>query len=613
VKRLWLDLETYSTVDLRKATPYAYAEDPEFKILMCAWSNDGKNVHVAFTEREIFDIPGLWDEDVIKVAHNAPFERICLSAFGGMGVGHYLPAEMFHDTQAIAAELGYPQGLDALGKALGGEQKDSAGTALINLFCKPNRKGVRNTERTHPDKWKAFVDYCRQDVVTLIDVDHRLGDWPTDRERRVYLADQVINDTGIRIDVDLARAAVEAAENNQMVHELEFSSLTGVVNPGSTVQVMDWADAIGLDIGNLQKETIEKALSDETLDQPVKRALELRQELALVASKKFGTALTSVSPDGRLRGSFRFFGAHTGRWAGRGTQVHNLPREAFDNEADTELAIAELKAGEGASALDLKRLVRPLFRIDGAVVDYSAIEARVIAWLAGEDWALKAFYDGRDIYVETAKRMGNLTRAQGKVAVLALGFAGGINSLRVMGAKGDDDELKALVYQWRNANPHVVRLWRAMENAVEYGGKVGPQLNITRHGEDMALHLPSGRAIWYHGVRWEKYTIQTDEGKVQKEGWRYDDPKPPHRRIGTYGGRLTENATQAVARDILAEALVRLVDRGYKPVGHVHDEILLEDTSDVDEVTKVMCEVPDWATGLPIDGEGFSCRRYRKG
>jgi DNA polymerase len=241
----------------------------------------------------------------------------------------------------------------------------------------------------------------------------------------------------------------------------------------------------------------------------------------------------------------------------------------------------------------------------------------VVAWMANEGWALDAFRDGRDIYVETASRMSTpsntLSRFQGKVAVLALGYNGGVKSLRAMGAEGDAKALQQLVTTWRKANPRIVNLWGTMQNAVDSGGKVGPHIKVTRRGDSMKMHLPGGRAISYHGVKWERYRVKDDKtGRmIPKEGYRYNDPKRGGARIGTYGGRLVENATQAIARDILAEALVRLDDAGYPVIGHVHDEILVEST-DLKEITQLMTQVPRWARGLPLDGEGFVADRYRK-
>ena len=601
---LWIDIETYSPTELRTAGVYRYAEDPGFEILMAAWSADGETVHVAIGEDEVFNIPGLWDPYVMKVAHNAGFERICFTElshreFPELRGSGYLDPAYWRDTMAIGAALGYPRSLDKMAKALGAEQKDAAGTHLINWFCKPDRRtGKRRRPEDHPEKWAAFVEYCRQDVVTLIDVDRRLGSaWPYESEHRVWLVDQHINDRGMAIDVEMASAAVDAAEDNRMVQEVEISALTGVLNPGSTAQLLAWLQKSGLRIDNLQAATVEQVLEKRTLSTKQRRVLELRQDLALTASKKYVAALDTVSADGRVRGGFNFFGAHTGRWTGRGLQPHNLPRASLRDEAATDAAIMDLKMGLGGDAYTLKALVRALFTGPLTVVDYAAIEARVIAWLANERWALEAFYDGRDIYVETAERMGGLTRAQGKVAVLALGYNGSVGSLAAMGAKGTDDELMMLVNQWRRANPRIVGLWKSMERAFRNGGPVGPHITVERHGDDRHICLPSGRAIVYHECQFgERPTF------AGNRGFRQD----------TYGGRLIENVTQAVARDVLAEALVRLDAAGYPVVAHVHDEIIVE-SDEVDKISDIMTEQPSWGEGLPIDGEGFVCKRYRKG
>jgi DNA polymerase bacteriophage-type len=637
--RLWFDIETYSKVDLRKATPYAYSEDPDFEILMASWSVDGERVHdVVGHDRVINTLADLVaDPDVTKVAHNAAFERICMSAALGLPVGTYLGPSSWHDTLAVAGCLGYPQSLAKLAVALGAEPKDEAGTLLINWFCKPDRKGTRRRGEDHPERWEAFCRYCHQDVRTLIDVDRALGDFPTATERAVYLADQLINDTGMKIDVPMVRAAIQAADLNRMEQELELSGITGLAKPNNPNTLRAWFAEHDVPMDDMKAETVEAKLAEldalgET-SSPRRRALELRQELALTASKKFVAALDSVSADDRLRGSFRYFGAHTGRWSGRGAQPQNLPRHAFDNEADTELAIGELMAGERVPADDLKRMVRPMFLGPLTVVDYSSIEARVIAWLANEEWALEAFRAGRDIYVETAERMSTpsrkLNRSQGKVAVLALGYAGGAGSLRNMGAQGSDHELEMLKIQWREANSNIVMLWHALEAHLRRYIKdrhwrrypLDPArvrtAEIGSPGEpDHAyqLVLPSGRALTYRQPRWDDRLNRTGSGQpgdYRHKELSFDDPRRGWRER-TYGGKLTENITQAVARDVMAEALVRLTDAGFRVVGHVHDEILVEGHHK-DEVERIMTQVPSWAEGLPIDGEGFVCNRYRKG
>lgn len=619
-QRLWLDLETRSRINLKKSNAYRYVEPgTDFKILMCAWSTDKKNVHMAFTEEEIRAIPGLFDDDVMKVAWNAAFERISLSAFVGLPVGRYLNPESFDDPMVISAERGYPQKMEFAAKALGAQEKDSAGTRLINLFSKPNRKGEFNDEHSHPKEWKEFVEYCRQDVFTLIDLDERLGDWPAPEERERWIADQRINDAGIPVDLEMAAKAVETAEDNAFGQDIEFIQLTGVKNPNSGIQVLKWLRSQGVHIDNLQAKTVEKLLLDPELDPTVRQVLELRQELALVAAKKFLAAMGSVNSDGRLRGALHFFGAHTGRWAGRGVQIHNLPRATLAEKNDPDevidakiqAAVDNLKAGGGADAYTLKALVRAMFTGPFTVVDYSAIEARVIAWLAGEEWALQAFRDGRDIYVETGDRMGGMSRQEGKVAVLALGYGGGVDALRVMGAEGTDTELEFLRDQWRQSNPNIKSFWYELENAFRYGErKVGDHLYVAKDGSDRYIELPNGRSVGYHRLK----------GKMEMTPWgkpkmriSYASPQIPGRRVWTWGGTLAENITQAVARDVLAEALVRLQEHGHEVVGHVHDEALILGTPSIEEITEIMVDPPAWSTGLPIAAEGFQCPRYRKG
>jgi DNA polymerase len=644
--RLHIDIETRSRVDLRKSGVYRYVRCPDFRILMASWSLDGSPIRTALTYDEIWDIPGLWDPGVTKVAHNAAFERVCFSevanrAFGEPHMGFYLPPEQYHDTMAVAAEYGYPQQLEKLAPALGAPPKDSVGTRLINIFCKPNRAGGWNDHTTHPMEWLDFIAYCEQDVDTLAHVDAALGDFPTETERAVYFADQRINDRGIAIDVPLAQEAFRIGQANTAAQKARVTELSGIVNPKSVQQVNAWLEEREWPLANLRAETVEaELLMSEVLPPDVREVLEIRQELALAAPAKFASALAS-HVDGRIRGSLRFFGAHTGRWSGRGTQPQNLPRLAFDNPIAESEAILTAMMGGTISSEELKKLVRPLFVGPFTVVDYRAIEAFVIAWLAGEEWVLEAGRDRtRDIYVETADRMGGLTRAQGKIAVLALGFGGGPGSLRVMAGSDDDIVLEGelagkhrniapqnsidrnapvnmliklapddVLYQlfvnpWRDANPRIVGLWRHLEEALKSGGPAGEHLYVERDGSDRLLRLPSGRAICYRKVGFRRDT----------EGRRYLSFRDPRGMPSkTYGGRLAENATQAVARDLLAEALVRLETRGYPVAAHVHDEILVEGEHDVTAISKIMCELPGWAAGLPVDGEGFVCQRYRKG
>lgn len=617
-RELFLDIETYSRVNLKDSNAYRYVEDDEFQILMCAYALGDDPVQLALGEEEIFAIPGLWDPDVLKVAHSAAFERVCFSAMAWarreLPRGTYLSPKEYDCSAALAGVLGYPQKLENLGAALDGEKKDTAGTRLISLFCKPNRKGERNLPEDYPQEWEDFGRYCIQDVVTHRSAYRQMGGWPVKAEREAYLADQVINDTGIAVDRELAEAAVEVADNNRMVQELEISSLTGVQNPGSNAQLQAWLQESGLRVPNMQADTITSLLARPDLTPTQRRVLQLRQELALVAAKKYVRATKSLSSDGRLRGQFQFFGAHTGRWSGRGVQIQNLPsatlrpEEGGDVDAFIAAHVLDVKMGLGANAHTLKALVRAMFTGPFTVVDYAAIEARVVAWLAGEQWALDAFAEGRDIYVETAERMGGLTRKEGKVAVLALGYNGGIKSLRAMGAEGDDDKLQRLVYQWRDANENIVALWADLQSAFRVGGRAG-RLRVERDGRDRYLVLPSGRSIAYRDVR-ERWATNQWSRRVRQLS--FSSPQTYPARMDTYGGRLTENVTQAVARDILSEALVRLLQAGHRVVGHIHDEILVEGESSVEEVTRLMVQPPTWSTGLPLSAEGFVCPRYRK-
>lgn len=632
-----LDIETYSSVDLTRFGAYAYAASPDFKILMCAWGIDDDPITVATNQLDIYSIPGLWDNSVLKVAHNAPFERICFSRMArGMlelEPDEYLDPEHWHDTAAISALRGYPRKLEKVAKALGGEEKDGAGTRLINLFCKPQR--AFNYERAYlpeekPKEWAEFIEYCRQDVVTHRDVHRRLGGWPNDRERQIFLTDQRINDRGIKLNVELAKAAYEARTRNNEVAGREIMELTGASTPNALAQIKKWLVSKGSSMPDMKADTIEAELKKPGRDPQVRRVLVLRQELGLIAPQKYEVALQSVLADGRVRGQFMYHGAHTGRWSGRGIQLHNLPRHSFksaieikckedekrarkDIEIKTIMAQLDLLLGYGASTDDLKKLVRSMLVGPFTVVDYSAIEARVLAWLAGEQWVLDAFYRGEDLYVVQAAKMSTpskkMDRRDGKIAVLALGYQGAIGSLQVMGAEGTETELLTLVRAYRESVPKIVELWDDMGTAFRRGGEIGAGfINVEKDGLDRIVHLPSGRDIIYHGF---KMITKADKYGRDKVVPSFIDPRSGF-RSATYGGRLVENVTQAVARDVMADAMVRLDAAGYAPVAHVHDEVVVEG-DDLPGVTKIMTEVPDWAPGLPIDGEGFVAPFYIKG
>lgn len=630
MRELHLDIESYSDVDLKKYGVYPYSASPNFKILMCSWAFDDDPVEVAIGGLEIWEAFGdaLTDPDVIKIAQNAAFERICFSRWLGLPHDEFLPVEQWHDTAAVAAQRGYPRSLMPLSVALGGEKKDEAGTRLINLFCVPKKEfGYQRAylPEEKPEDWKAFCEYNRQDTVTSRDVHRRLGWFPTEREQEIYRVDQHINDRGIKFDRTLAEAAEEETEENYRRDGDELMRITGVSTPGALQQIRDWLATKGVDLPDMKAETIDAALEGSPgMDPKARRVLILRQNLALVAVKKFGAALQAGGEDDRLRGQFMYHGAHTGRWSGRSVQLHNMPREQFEYKDEhgekhpdhlaMSAAVVDLLLGFPANMLTMKKLVRSMLLLDGTVFDYSSIEARVIAWIFDETWALEAFRANRDIYVETAKMMTAMlsrpvpfTRSEGKVAVLALGFQGAINSLRVMGAKGSDEELLQIVRGFRAANSNIQEGWYEVGDAFMKGGKVGRFITIEADGSDRRIVLPSGRAIEYHGYK--TVWVQTQYGR--KPAPTFIDPAKGF-RSRTYGGRLTENIVQGIARDVMADALVRLDQRGLRPVGHVHDEILAE-TKDTELVKKTMIEQPIWAPGLPIDAAGFTTYRYMKG
>jgi DNA polymerase len=610
VRTVFLDIETFNHLDLRKTAGYAYAEHPSFEILMCAWAIDDEPVQVADTPADLFDLLGelLWLPDARYVAHNSAFERACFSRYLGMPVGMYLDPERWYDTMPMAANESYPQSLGKLAKALKTTPKGEAGTLLINLFSKLNRKGERNTAATHPEKWAEFKAYCAGDVETMRECWHKLPQ-QTPAERAVWLADQRINDRGIRVDLPMAHAAVAAAEENKQAAIVEVREITGIDNPKSVQQLLAWLEDAGLGTGgDLRADTVKDLLTTD-LKPDVRRVLELRQELALSASAKYLAAVNMANSDGRLRGSARYYGAHTGRWGGRGVQLQNLPRASLGRLEP--LAILDLLSGFGASPAALKALVRPLLLGPITVVDYSAIEARITAWLAGETWMLDEFRGDGKIYERTAERMGiadpyGAGRQSGKVASLALGFSGGVGALKKMGGEklGDDEYLQGIVNKWRRASPRIVRYWDVLWNAFlsADGGKAG-RITVRASKGVRRVELPSGREIVYRNLRrmWDHETGKTG----------YAFTHPTGKGVRLWRGILIENVVQGAARDLLAYSLPKLEAAELPVVAHVHDESIV-DGSHFDEVRAIMTELPGWANGLPLDADGDVKERYAK-
>lgn len=614
MKELTLDLETFSPVDLTKSGPYPYAEHPDTEVLMCGYSYDSEPAKILVGHEEIKDTIGrdLSDPGVLKIAHNTGFDRVVLSGMLGLPAGNYLDPAQWEDTIPLAAEAGLPLSLGDLTKHLGVAEKDSAGTRLINIFSKLNSKGERTYPEDKPQEWQAFIDYCIQDVDSLVEARANLPGWPTETERQMWIADQRINDYGMKSDVEFARWAVKQDERNRKESSAKLESLLEIQNAGSVQQIKAGLSRLGLDLPNLRSDALRELLAGDTLSEDQRQALELRLEISLVAAKKYQAVIHSACSDNQFRGGFRFYGAHTGRWSGRGVQLQNLPRAQM---RVPNTAILDAKLDNRADPQTLKASVRSTFVGPFVVSDYSAIEARVLAWCAKEQWALDAFADDRDIYVETAERMGGLTRQQGKVAVLALGYQGGENSLRHMGAKGSDAELRAMKVQWRKANRNIVKFWENLEQVFMDGGRAG-NIEVVKAGTDRHVYLPSGRFLTYRSVKKEAwYFVDEDGDRQRKYGIRFSNSRG---RTDTYGGRLSENIVQAVARDLLGDLLIRLQEMNYQVVGHVHDEVIVETTwgsADVD-MTKIEATMgvgPDWAKGLPLGAEAFICERYQKG
>ena len=402
------------------------------------------------------------------------------------------------------------------------------------------------------------------------------------------------------MDADLIVRAMAADEVNRTEALAETAALTGCANPNSVTQLGKW-----LGMPSLAADAVTAQLAVE--DDPARRrVLELRQVVAGSAVKKYGAAQAMRCADGRARGQFRFFGAHTGRWSGRGVQLQNLPREHFETLTERDAVLLDLDLGLGATPRELKALIRPMLLGPLTVVDFSQIEARVIAWLAGEQWVLDAFKGGRDIYVETAEAMGpRFTRQQGKTAVLACGFGGSVGALRRMGAVGSDEYLMPIVEGYRKANAAIVRLWYGLWDAFLYGGSYGP-LTVKKLGKDRHLILPSGRAIVYRSV--QRFQGADDD----RPQWYFHGGRG---RAKLWHGVIVENVTQAVARDLLAAALLQLdhiEDTRHSVIGHVHDEVILEGEHEVAAIVELMCAAPDWAAGLPMGAAGFVCDRYQK-
>lgn len=649
---LCIDIETYSEVDLVSSGVYAYAQDPSFEIMLFGYSLDGAPVEVVdFASGEL--LPDsvyhlLTDSNTLKTAYNTNFERTCLAAWFDDPM---LP-EQWRDTKILAAELGLPGSLAEVGAALGlpeDKQKLKEGRDLIRYFAKPCKPSKANGGRTRnlpehdPEKWEKYIEYNRQDVVAEMAIAEKclpyLGTW-WEREQDLWEIDQEINDRGVRLDRQLAENAVRLDARIKTRYVAEAKALTGMENPNSPTQIKAWIkQETNLEVDSIAKDKI-KPLLERVGDAPkIERFLEIRTQLARTSIAKYSKMLDCVCEDGRIRGLTQFYGANrTGRWAGRLVQMQNLAKNKMpDAELDTARGI--LRSGEfdlfealfDDPADTMSQLIRTAFiPREGCrfvVADFSAIEARVLAWLAGEGWRLEVFKHGGDIYCASASKMfkvpvekhgvnGHL-RQKGKIAELALGYGGAEGALRAMGALDmglDEDELRPLVNQWRTANPHVTKFWWRVDECARqliHTSKsqiVRPGIRMRRTGKLMRIELPSGRELSYVMPRIDARDNITYMGTIQGTGgWG---------RIETYGPKIVENIVQAVARDCLAESMRRLaISHNVKIVFHVHDEVICEvgdNDKSLAEIAAIMGEPISWAPGLPLNADAYECDFYRK-
>ena len=642
MKRLSIDLETYSSVDLGKSGVYKYAESEDFEILLFAYSlNDEKVQVIDLASGEIIPeeiLSALNDESIEKWAFNANFERVCLSRF----LGKRLKPQGWYCTMIWSAYLGLPLSLEKVGEVLKlDKQKMNEGKALIRYFsipCKPTKtNGMRERNLPHHDlkKWSTFKKYNQRDVETEMAIKKKLSAFPMPQsEWENYWIDQNINDRGILIDEVLVDSAIKFDEILREENMDRAIELTDLENPNSPLQLKEWLNKKGLEIDSLAKKDVESALKNAEGD--IKEVLELRQELSKSSVRKYDSMKNVKGKDNRARGLIQFYGANrTGRYSGRLIQVQNLRR---NNLKDLELARSLVKNRdyetmeilyESPSDI-LSQLIRTAFIAkEGTrfiISDFSAIEARVLAWIAGEQWVLDAFENGEDIYCRTASRMfgvpvekhgvnGHL-RQKGKIATLACGYQGALGALKAMGGIEmglSEDELQSIVDFWREANPNIVSLWWDIDSVVKRVVKTRTKegyksLVISYEKGILFIQLPSKRRLAYPKAKIGMNRFGGEsivyEGIVVGNKWD---------KIESYGGKFVENIVQAIARDILAEAMMRLEKKGFNIVMHIHDEVVIEsDSSSIEEINEIMSLVPSWAPGLILDADGFESEFYKK-
>ena len=656
---LSIDLETYSSVPIAKAGAYKYVQSPDFEILLFAYSVDGEPVQIVdLAQGEILPdwlYRSITDPAFIKHAYNAAFEWYCLSKFCGL----LLPVEQWRDTMLHGLYCGYTAGLDATGKALGlpaEKQKLSMGKALIRYFCVPcnptqaNGGRTRNLPKHDPDKWELFKTYCRGDVTTEMEIERRLSNFPVpDAVEKQWQTDLIINARGVAVDMSMVQGALHIGDSTREQLMAEATELTGLENPNSIQQLMGWLEPRVDDmVTDLRKETVATMLENGTAKDEAARVLEIRQELGKTSTKKYDAIEAAVCSDGRVRGLLQFYGANrTGRWARRLVQVQNLPRTYIGQlplarEAVRNKEADKLRLLYGSIPDTLSQLIRTSFVASPGNklvdADFSAIEARVISWLAGEQWRLEVFRTHGKIYEASASQMfgvpiekikkGNpeyALRQKGKVAELALGYQGSSGALVAMGALKmgiPESDLPDIVSRWRESNRRIVDLWYSLESAavsvIESGSPAGVRNLILMREIDPAngldyltITLPSKRKLYYAHPslttnEWNKPSILYYGSNQTTKQWS---------QLETYGGKLVENVVQAIARDCLAVAIEHLEAAGFPVVFHVHDEVVIdipEDKANLDEVVRLMTPPIPWAPDLPLNADGWIGDFFKK-
>ena len=648
MKKLSCDIETFSDVDLIRCGVYKYADSPNFEMLLFAYAVDDGDVHIidiaGGEELPEKIIQAIKSDTVVKTAYNAQFERVCLSRYLKLPDGEYLNPQSWYCTAVQAAELALPLSLADVGSVLGLErQKMTEGKELIKYFCVPCKptKSNGNCTRNRPchdiNKWETFKKYCMRDVDVERQIADKLKMYPiSDEEHRLYVLDQIINDRGVLVDSELAEQAVKLNSIQTAVAVEQAYMITGLENPNSVTQLKQWLKEKGVEIESLSKKSV-KSLADET-DGDVSEMLKLRLLMAKTSVKKYEAVIRSVCSDNRVHGMMRFCGANrTGRWSGNILQPQNLPQNhlpdltlARDIVKDGDFEMLDMMFGNVPNVLsELIRTVlipKPNHRF--IVADFSAIEAGVLAWIAGEQWRIDTFKNGGDIYCASASKMfkvpvekhgvnGEL-RQKGKISELACGYGGSVGALKNMGAVEmgvQENELQGLINDWRNANPHIVRFWYEVGNAAMKAIKekttvpLGKLVFAYERGI-LFIRLPSGRRLSYIKPR-----IGTNRFGGDSITYMGINSAKKWDRLETFGGKLTENIVQGTARDLLANALINAANAGYDTVFHVHDEIICEVPNgygSVDELCKLMCIKPEWADGLPLNADGFECEYYKK-